>query len=413
MIRSFLDFLKEAESLLEARQFAAAREVFLAAIAVEPNHPDVFRAISRVELLDGLLVAKEWYGTERPHRHAISVFGSVAEDGASPHTHYSFYGLSAYEAFTASYYLQDLFRLRRFARLVQPAFMLLYLAAQSIKARRIEFLELGSTLYAAYQKFQNCENALIGDQGWRLFWKAVHMTKMRFLGVEASNLLRQLSLALHPHIPITIYKDWRDVPAPEYPRLSMSLGVCNYAFEDSATLVRWLQLSRLSFIRERFVIGRADTVYPVLGKRFTCFDLEKMPRELATRGLKLSILSFTEAISNLPEDELPLDGSILVDANILVHALTESEAATLVRLLEHHEAERFQSNYNTNPQFSLTSDAIFVGKAIDEIKAAFPRPRVYRPAHGNTFTDPRFDFSSSMLSEGLEAHLGNLARIYD
>jgi hypothetical protein len=412
MIRSFSDLFKDAESLFEARQFAAARDVYLAAIAVEPNHLDVFRAISRVELLDGLLIAKEWYGAQRPRRHAISVFGSVAEDGANPHTHYSFYGLPAYEAFTAYYYLQDLFRLRRFARLVQPAFMLLYLAAQSIKARRIELLELGSTLYAAYQKLQNCENALIGDEGWRLFGRPSIMGKMRFLGVEVSNLLRQLSLALHEHVPITIYKDWRDVPAPEYPRLSMSLGVCNYAFEDSATLARWLQLSRLSFIRERFVIGRADTVYPVLGKRFTCFDLEKMPRELATRGLKLSILSFTEAVSSLPEDELPLDRSILVDANILVHALTESEAGTLVRLLEHHEAERFQSNYNTSPPFSLTSDAIFAGKTIDEIKAAFPRPRTYHPAHEKTMTDPRFNFSSSMLTEGLEAHLGHLARIY-
>jgi hypothetical protein len=412
MIKSFMDYIKEADSLFEERQFAAARDVYLAAIALEPNHLDVFRAIARVELLDGLLIAKDWYGAERPRRHAISVFGSVAEDGASPYIHYSFYGLPAYEAFTASYYLQDLFRLRRFARLVQPAFMLLYLAAQSIKARRIEFLELESTLYAAYQKFQNCENALVGGQGWRLFRRQSIMGKMRFLGVEISSLLRQLSLALHHDVPITIYKDWRDVPAPEYPRLSMSLGVCNYAFEDSTILVRWLQLSRLSVIRERFVIGRGDTVYHVLGKRFTCFDLEKMPRELATRGLKLSILSFTEAVSSFPEDELPLDGSILVDANILVHALTENEAGTLVQLLEHHEAERFRSNYNTNPPFSLTSDAIFVGKAIDEIKAAFPGPRVYRPAHRNILTDSRFDFSSSMLAEALEAHLRNLARVY-
>jgi hypothetical protein len=75
-------------------------------------------------------------------------------------------------------------------------------------------------------------------------------------------------------------------------------------------------------------------------------------------------------------------------------------------------AERFQSNYNTSPPFLLTSDAIFAGKTVDEIKAAFPRPRTYHPAHENTMTDPRFDFSSSMLTKGLEAHLGNLARVY-
>ena len=387
-----------AEVAFAQHQLADARELYLQAIAAEPGNVDVFRAILNVERLDELLAGRNWYGDERPSHHALSLFGSMFENGDRPYLHYAFIGQTAYEAFTTAYYLQDLLRLRRFDQLIQPTFLLIYLAIAATRSRRAEFIELGSTLYAAHEKLANCER-VVGP---------IDCTIDR-IGIELSAWLRQVAEALHPGVPIRHFAEFNAVPSSIYPRFALSLGVANYAFTRTTELVDWLSGNRLSVIRERFTLG-PDFVYPILGKRFTCFDLDHLMGRLRAGGYRTTVLSFAEPAPFLPPDTTEPDLPF-VDAYLLIDNLDPSDRDRLVTLLRRHDAGRFQSGYNTNPPFSLAAEKLFAGPEISDIRAQCQR-RSHRLTEARALTTTQFDFGSPELQVVVRTHLENLDRIY-
>ncbi len=425
-VSDFLTLFQRAGTHFESGRYGEAREDYLRAIGAEPNHVDVFRAILKVELLEEMAASPGWYGERRPRAHALCLLGSVSESaGERPHAHYAFFGKTAYDAFQTAYYLQDLFRLRRYDRLVQPTFLLLHLAMKAVAATRVEFLELGSTLFAAYEKFANCERFLdsisagTGDGSARSAGhedRAVADGRVDFIGVELSDWLREVSRLVHPDVPIRLYPSHAHVPPSALPRFSFSLGVGNYAFETTAALARWLAQSRLAVLRERFTLGR-DFTWEILGKRFTCFSLPELAEAVARLGRKVSLLSFGEAPPFLqPSDPVPTPDSVFLDAYVAVHDLSQEEMERIAHSITAYRLETMMLTFNTNPSFRIGADIL--ARSLDAIHAA-EWTRNYADASGqpraagSAPSDPCFDFTSEILVNGLAAHVDALMRAYE
>jgi len=141
----------------------------------------------------------------------------------------------------------------------------LYLVAVALG--EVEFCELGSTLYAAHEKFLNCERA----------FKLGAINRMDFIGIELAPLLRETSAMLHPDVNLRLAPHWRDVPTNEEPRIAFSLGVANYAFETTE-LFEWCAQNCFTILRERFCLT-ADFTYAIMGKGFTAFGLDSVADE--------------------------------------------------------------------------------------------------------------------------------------
>jgi hypothetical protein len=397
---SFSYHFQRGQDCFELKLFNEAKAAFLAAIEADPHNVDVFRAIMQVEAIEEIEAGRQWYGDDRPNYHAISLFGSIPDDRAKqPYFHYGFFGQTAYNAFTTAYYLQDLLRLRRFTHLVQPSFMLVHLAALALSTP-VEFLELGSTLYAAKEKLANCARV------------AGEHAVFHFLGVELSSWLRSISEICHPGEPLALFPSCQDVPPARQPRLSYSLGVGNYAFENTAELIGWLRQSRFIFLRERFNMG-GDFQHQVIGKRFNCFDLGRLIENLRAAGYRTNILSFTEPSNPLPTGETPPIGALFLDVNLLVHNFNANERERFAAVLQRCGVARVHSNYNTNPPIELHAGLLESQPDLDAIRAAHPLPRSYSTVELRLDDNSRrFDFAVAALDAGLAAHIAMLDRIY-
>lgn len=392
-----------------AGQLADARRAMLHAIGSDPNHAQVVQAILRVEMIDEVLAGRKWYGEQPPTWHPVSLLGAVSQDKQTkPLLHYAMFGKRAYEGFQAGYYLQDLQRLRRWRELVQAPFLLLYLAIDAIAAERVEFIELGSTLYAAYEKFENCRNYLQKDHDGAA--SNVAAGKIQFIGIEMSEYFRGLAAMLHPGVSIRQYSSHLEVPPPQMPRVVFSLGVANYAFLDTAEFVDWIAQGRVTVVRERFTLD-SDHVTNAIGKRFTCFSLPEFRSALGRRGLQVSLLSFAEAQPFLHSDDHNPPNRVFVDAYFAVHNLAPPELAALEEAIGASDWKRLQSNYNTNPGISFGPGML---KGCVVIPDDFPWQRDYvlRASDGRQDEKMQFNFTSSALENGLMEQLQVIDRTY-
>lgn len=418
---NFLDLFVEGETLFAENKYIEARDKYLSAISLDSNHVDVFRAMMKVDLVEEILAGREWYGTEPGSHHALCLFGSIsARPGIRPYVHQAYLGRRGYAAFQTAYYLEDLQWLRRYDRLIQSTFMMLYLYAV-VARRRLEFIELGSTLFAAYEKFGNCERLLfhlekgrsLRDRLLRPLTRRV-VKKIDFIGVELSDWLRNLSAVLHPGIPIDLYRTWREVPKPAAPRMALSIGVGNYAFTDTAELAEWVADNHITILRERFTLG-ADYTWQILGKRFTCFSLPEFTALAARHGLAVSLLSYCETGPFLdPTDTPPPEGTVFVEAYLAVHRIAPREQAAYRELIRSLDAPRFSSGFNTNPLIVLTEDILErpIGVLQGETwHGQYAKTATDAPAPSQT--PAQFDFSSPMLDEKLSAHMELLGRIFE
>jgi hypothetical protein len=421
----FFQLFDKAEAQFEIGYYAQAKAGYLRAIDAEPNHVDVFRAISKVELIEEMLASRGWYGEPRPNSHAICLFGSVPESSREPsYAHYAFFGKAAYDAFQTSYYLQDLFRFRRYKRLVQPTFLLLYLAIKATRSGRVEFLELGSTLFAAYEKLANCQRFLneldahtVEASNASLQGGAGNRTgqQIDFMGIELSNWLREVSVMVHAGVPLRLYASHADVPAPASPRFSFSLGVANYAFEATPAFAQWTAQSRFVILRERFTLG-TEFRWGILGKRFMCFSLPEFAALVARLGRKVSLLSFCEAPPFLQAtDSRPPAETVFIDAYVAVHDLREEEIQRFAQSIAQYRLGGATLTFNTTPSFAL--DSSILSRDLHALEnQQWLRSYIKHPGSQAT-TDSRpgetqFCFTSDLLINGLKAHVDALDRIY-
>jgi hypothetical protein len=410
MSDNFLAHFGEAERLFEADDFSGARAEYLRAIEIDVNDIHVMQAILRLERIEEILSSKDWYGTVSEH-HAVCLLGSIS--GSYPtYAHNVFFGKPAYEAFHTYLYMQDLLRLRRYQSLAQPTFFVLYLAAEAMKSKRVEFLELGSTLYAAYEKFQNCATfAKAPTRSKFSVRRQTTLEKIAFIGVELSDWLRHTAELLHPALPIAHYRSWRDVRAPQSPRMALSIGVGGYAFETVDELARWVATNRVTILRERFTLG-PDFLHQILGKRNISFDLGRFTKILNEDGFEVCLLSCAETGPFLDSaDQLPSPDSTFFEPYLVIHDLNQDERRKFGDLAEKYGAHRLQSGFNTWPPFTITKDLLAETKVIDALSGR-PCKRAYVKQPDEQVHDSRFNFSSAALRDGLAQHIQTLKMIY-
>jgi hypothetical protein len=375
-----------------------------------------------LELIDQMTAGAAWYGSSLPTHQAVCLLGSVAQSASiRPYVHNAYFGKQAYEAFHTFVYLEDILRFRRFGRLIQPTFLIFYLVIETIKTDRVQFLELGSTLYAAFEKFVNAQNfladsALMKRRGSmrRRTETDLVSTKIDFLGVELSGWFRELSRMLHPTVPIELFSSLDEVPAGSIPRVAFSLGVGNYAFTSAEEFAAWVVQNRFTIVRERFTLSK-DFAWQIMGKRFTCFGLPEFARSVGARGHLISLLSFVEAPPFLEATEAPAADCVFVDAYLAIHALKDSELQHVSRSVRWHALDRLDSNFNTNPSIAIDADVL--SRDISTLWAQ-PWTRNYSKTPGREVQDrqqaepARFDFHSEFLSNELDAHIERLKMIY-
>ena len=242
------------------------------ALATNPNHQFSDRVLNIYRECFEKRRAREW-AQARQNGQMWSLVGMVYTDHP-PTITAATTGYQVYDMYQIYNYMLDLDAYRRWPTRVDPLFVYVYGALLAFDGK-VEFTELGGTMFAAYEKIRNCENLFRGG----LDLSAVTMTN-----VEYSDFLADMSRHLHLGIPIRIYHQWGDVPAPEAPRVSFSMGVGSYAFASSEEYANWLSRSRFTVIREEFALGDRDQSSQVGGKRFTYFGVQAFVRSVEAVG---------------------------------------------------------------------------------------------------------------------------------
>lgn len=405
---SFESIFAQADALFNAGNYAAAKSLYRTAIEAFPTHPEAHTAAVRVQYCDELSTAREWYGDEAPDRHAIGILGSLSiEHSERPYVHHVLLGRAAYEAFHIGRYMSDLLRLRQFPCLIQPSFMLLYLAMIATKEKRVEFVELGCSLYEAFEKLKGCEQRArsCGVDA---------LPRISHIGVELSEKLRILAAALHASSDVSLHQTWRDVPAPQHSRFSASIGVGNYAFVDKDQFADWLILSRASVVREFFAVGR-DFRHHIMGKRFVRFDLIGLADRLAVHGYRTSLLAFRESPPFLEHesDHRDYDG-VFLDGWLLVHNLSDIELQSLADLVVQCGADRLPLFWDPGPLITPSAANLLSPRTPEQMVAdvQWAKDYVIKPDHRDYPYNPRFDFSARLVRDALKVHLELLDREY-
>jgi hypothetical protein len=384
----FENLFQKAKSAVDEGQYATACTFYREAIESDPHHPKVMTAIKGLERYEGIVSAHGWYGDSVPQNHAAGILASIPlERNAAPYVHHMLFGRDAYDAFHIVYYLNNLLRFRRF-QLIQPAFMLLWTAMLATKAARVEFVELGSSLHAAVEKFQNCR-AFLGGDG----------PDIRHIGIEMSERLRLLGGALHPETPVEFYPTWTDVPPALLPRFAFSIGVANYAFRDHLEFAQWLDQNTTSVVRERFTFG-ADVETDLVGKRFVCFDIDTLTAALRERGVETIVLAAQESPAFIRAgSSVPMNRKF-VDAHVLFHRLSADAVGDMTARVD--SLDRLRS---LDPELPL-GPGLLAGKSLADIRW---RRRYQR----NAARGHRYDFSGTTLPAEMFNAVSDLNAAYN
>lgn len=331
--------------------------------------------------------ARAWYGDDPPTQHAVCVLASIADSPfARPYLHIAYCGRDAYDASHTYTYLKDLMYARASADLIEPAFLALHLGMQAIDEPHVEFVELGSTLFAAIEKFANCATYTGPSK------------PVRFVGIELSDWLRELSATLHPSGDLSLYPHWQEVPTSSLPRFLFSMGVGVYAFTTTQELASWLIPSRMAIIREKFTLAEEDFTTHLMGKRYTCFSLSRLTAALKRAGKHVTLLSSVESEPFL--DVAPPRGVLFVNAFLLIHDFTDKERAAFTQAFQACGAPSERIYYNTPPSFGLSADVLSKGATLPD------------QVWGRRYVRKRRRLSHAALAMYLREHLRLLDQAY-
>jgi hypothetical protein len=387
-----------------AADFVNAAILFAEAAKSCPTHPSAYVAIEAAERCRELATARDWYGDRIPDHHAAGILGTFG--AGRPYVHHVLCGKAAYETFHVSHYLADLLRHREYRGIVQPTFLMLYLAMQASSSSRVEFSEIGASLYAAYEKLQNAAEAA-STSG-----VICHPLSIDHICVEMSGKLRYLAEALHSNIPLHSYASWRDVPSPAFERFAYSLGVGNYAFASYSEFAQWIGQNHVTAIRERFCTG-ADFTHHIMGKRFTFFDLDALARRLAEEGYKI-VCSVHETAPFLDDgDARPPSNAVFFDAHVLVHRLATDQIEALARMLDQCDADSRPPFGDAAPPAVISSTMLRAATPLDRALASVDWRRQYqKPRPSETAHEPTMDFSATSVAEQLRQHIRAITTAY-
>jgi len=404
---SFDECLTAANEFYDQREFSSARALYQLAVDLDPTHQNTFFAVVRIEYCDDIIAARAWFGDKPPQYHPVGILGAlqIAPQTENP-LHHVLFGQEAYEAFHVHHYLTELLRLRRHPNVLHSSFLLLYYAMLATRAETTEFIEIGASLYGAFEKIESCK-AYARAHGITAPEPDIH-----HLCVELAPRLRLIAQALHEGRNISYFPMWNDVPPPVCGRFAFSLGVANYAFTSTESLVEWLMQCRAAVIRERFVLG-FDFVHHILGKRFTCFDFNSLKDMLERHGYGVKILSAIEAPQFI-EDQSKVRNKEdrFFNATILIYRLSEDEMNTVLKMVSDSASKDLRPFYDADTPVVLCREIL--ERSSDEVLAEMAWKRDYvrpLPPHSQT-TQPLDHMFRPQIHAQFEAHLGKLDLAY-
>jgi hypothetical protein len=399
----------EADALYQQGRYQEARALYQRSVDIDPRHQNAFYAVVRIEFCDDQIMARAWYGERPPDPYPVGILSAISiAASSSPYLHHVLGGKAAYEAFHIAHYLTDLLRVRRHPNVIHTSFLALYFAMKASRQTRVEFSEIGGSLYAAYEKMAACRNfsfqqGLPGPE-----------PQVDHICVELSDRLRLLAKALHGADPISFYAHWRDAPKPATLRFSFSLGVANYAFARGLECTEWIKQNEAVLIRERFTVG-GDFTHHIMGKQFVCFDLFAMLAELASSGYRAILLSLGEAPRFLDSsDQLQRSDTVFFNAHVLIHKLTDFQLDQVADWWRSVGGERIPPFHDTDPPLVIRPHDFRNPRSIDETIQSFDWKRDYVHEAGTKTRphSPRFDFSQTALRDHLANYLAIIDRSY-
>ena len=392
-----------ADAAFENGDYPGARDKYVAAIEAEPTHSNALYAAVRVEICEDLIGLKTWFGDEPPELLPTALLASVSLDGHHPEIRRALFGRAAYDCFHLDTYLTDLLRRRRFPGMIQADFLLLHLCAR-VLGEGGEFLELGGSLYAAFEKLSSAQ-AHAERHG-----VAAPAPAVAHVCVEMSDRLRYVAHHLHFGDDIRFYSTWQDVPPPLLPRLTYSNSVGNYAFSSTEDYVNWLAQSNVALLCDKFTRG-GDHLHQMMGKRFVSFDIDAIIAALESHGFKAFLIGMKECSPFL--NDVVEEKRIFFDGMLFVHRFETVDLERLADMLDCCGAQDIPSFWNTQFEPDLSRNSILAPTSIDAMVSAKEWCRNYRLEFGSGSKKAgNFDFSMSGLPERLNAYVGTLENAY-
>ena len=169
--------------------------------------------------------------------------------------------------------------------------MLIYLAIVAARetgdTARVEFVELGSTLFSAIDKLDSCEKCL----GRIVDWRAV-----KFIGVEPLETLSYVARLLHPGLDITIYPHHSQVHPADGLRMERTFQASAYAFASCEQLVDWISRSSLGMHGIWLASDGKSVVTQMGGKRVLLAGLDELCARLQRIGYSTTLIQSVKLV---------------------------------------------------------------------------------------------------------------------
>lgn len=242
------------------------------------------------------MTERDWYKGP-PASATCLVFGEVFTD-RPPNTAVILFGQEAYETYQTKAYLDGLLQIRHDPTYVDwsPLFSALY--AGIVATGATEVVELGSTLFATIDKLDKLQRLSGGPS----------VAHLEFLGIEPSELFRQLAEALHPTARL---RHVLDVSLATLPPRSVSrcYQASSYAFDATTDLVAYCAGSVFGSHGIWFSTDGTTRVVSGIGKPLTLFSLPEFLAGMATRGYRVE---FVQRSRSRYADEFEFDETWLV-----------------------------------------------------------------------------------------------------
>jgi hypothetical protein len=270
--------LYAAAAFFVLNEDARALEQCNIALEINPNHEFTHIVLNILRQCTDRQWTREWAQSHQA-AYPFAIMGGSHPD-RPPSLRDALIGYQVYDSLQLASYMKDLDLYRRYSTRIDPCFVYVYAALLSLTPAP-EFVELGGTLFAAYEKIRNCEN---------LFCKGLDIAKVSMSNVEYSPFLAQAAKNLHFGIEFRTYREWHEVPTAIGDRVAYSMGVGSYAFTSSDEFAEWLSQSRFTMLREEFTLAPRDMPSQMSGKRFIYFSLFALARSLAAKGYRTHLI---------------------------------------------------------------------------------------------------------------------------
>lgn len=203
------------------------------------------------------------------------LFAGIDENGV-PKDALAHFGHEAYEAYMVAPYVRELMDVRQIADRIcwSPNFE--YLHDAIVALRKVQFEELGSTLFSTIDKI---------DKLNRLRKVSPSVS---YVGIEVSKILMDLAVGLHPNADLKHFQRWQDAPIDDN-IISRSYQSTSYAFKTTKQLVEWIARAKVGIHGVWFSLSGERTI-DMVGNPATLFDPVEFEKLAFHAGLSVKVI---------------------------------------------------------------------------------------------------------------------------